>query len=120
MRPLAILQSPLGAGQFGLRLLVVPRGFHHLPHGGDQEVGVGAEVYSNSVLVFRKRPGFHLATENDVPVLAFPLDRSGLEPAFQGAVELAFDRADAVEEHPLPPSWSLTPVVPAWGKVKES
>ena len=79
-------------------------------------MGVGAEVYSNSVLVFRKRPGFHLATENDVPVLAFPLDRSGLEPAFQGAVELAFDRADAKEEHPLPALLEFDPGSPGLGE----
>lgn len=71
--PLLPGQATLGGGEPGLGLLEVPGGLDQLPVGGNQKVGVGAQVYSNSVLVFRKRPGLYLATENDVPMFAFPL-----------------------------------------------
>lgn len=35
-------KAALCSGEFDLGLLEVPRGFHHLPLGGDEEVGVGA------------------------------------------------------------------------------
>jgi len=50
--PLLPGQAALGAGKSGLGLLKVPGGFDHLPFRGDEEVGVGAQVYPNRCPVF--------------------------------------------------------------------
>jgi len=51
-------------------------------------VGVGAQVYADGLLACRQRLRVHLGDEDDVPMLAFPLNRRRLDLPFQRAVEL--------------------------------
>ena len=76
--PLFPGKAALGGGEFSLRLLEVPRGLYHLPLRGNEEVGVGAQVDPNRVLVFRERLKVYLAGKHDVPVFSLSFDRGGL------------------------------------------
>lgn len=88
--PLFPRKLPLSPNKLLLRSLVVPGSFHHLPFGGDEEVGVGAEVYPDGLLVFRERLGLHLADKNDVPMVPLPLEGGRLQPSSRGRCSFTF------------------------------
>ncbi|RIH81706.1 hypothetical protein Mterra_03020 [Calidithermus terrae] len=72
-------------------------------------MGVRPQVNPNSLLGLRQGYSLDLATEHHIPMLSLSLHRRGLDLPFERAVELALDRADAVEEDPLPASLHLDP-----------
>ena len=104
-------QAALGAGKSGLGF----GGFDHLPFRGDEEVGVRPQVNPNSLLGLRQGYSLDLASEHHVPMLSLPLHRRGLDLPFERAVQLEFDRAHPVDEHPLP-AFYLDPGSPGLGE----